>query len=356
VTQLTHDHAAPSVEHSAHSRWSLRVVVFVAAALFVSFNRSELPIAWRSVRHADLTWLLVALCVGVLLLVNLAAVHDRGQRLLGVHRGFGRTLLLTLRCHFLNTVTKSGGMAGVAPFNADARRQGLSVTRSTAGYLLTELASHLGFTVALIVAVPVLTHDGKLSTVDVVAVTVFAVLTVAFVVAVIAASRSQQSIRALHALPNRLRNAIRAKLNRPLQPNSTDHRAADDLHEAVVTARRRVTGLMPLGAHCIAQQVMGTALLWVVLRSLGMGYDVNVALVAYAIATLFSIVGFLPAGLGFVEVSMAATLVSYGTPAGQAAAAVGVYRLFQLWLPLSTGALAMRTRPQSSEQLSVEPR
>lgn len=347
--------ALPTVSVIRHRRrLVLRIVVIVAAIVFVVANRAELPVAWRSLRRAEIGWLLIALIVSLLFVVNQGAIRWRGQRLLGIDRPFGRVLRLSTGGHFLNTVTKSGGMAGVAPFNADARANGMSVHRSTAGYLLAELANHLGFTVVLIAAVPVISNDDKLSAVDVVAMAVFALLTVAFLAGVIAAARSQDSIRRLHELPNRLRNVVLRRMKRPLHPPITDHHAADDLHEAVTLARSNPKAMLPLAAQALVHQLIGIALLWVVLRSMGLGHGLNVVFVSYVIATLFSIVGFLPAGLGFVEVSMAATLVSYGLSTGQATAAVGVYRLFQLWLPLALGAAVLRSRQPATAPIHLD--
>jgi uncharacterized protein (TIRG00374 family) len=351
VTDMPTETQVATVNHRRR-RLLLRTVVVVAAVVFVVANRAELPVAWRSLRRADLGWLLVALAVSLMLVVNQGAIRWRGQRLLGIHRSLPRAVRLSVGGHFLNMITKSGGMAGVAPFNTDARANGMSVHRSTAGYLLAELANHLGFTVALIVAVPVISNDDKLSAVDVVAMVIFGLLTLAFVAGVVAAGRSQESIRRLHELPNRVRNVVLRRLKRPLHPPITDHHAADDLHEAVTMARSDPTAMVPLALQSMAQQVIGIALLWVVLRSMGLTHGLNVVLVSYVIATLFSIVGFLPAGLGFVEVSMAATLVSYGLSTGQATAAVGVYRLFQLWMPLALGAAVLRSRQPATAQVS----
>ena len=51
---------------------------------------------------------------------NLAGPQAHSQGLLGVHRPFRATLELTASGHFLNLVTKSGGMAGVIGFSADS--------------------------------------------------------------------------------------------------------------------------------------------------------------------------------------------------------------------------------------------
>lgn len=331
--------------HAPRSRreFILRAFVVVALGVFVVLNRSGLPLAWHAIQSASVGWLVAALVLSLLWLVNFAALQDRTQRVLGVHRPFRRTLRLAVSGHFLNMITKSGGMAGVVPYNADARANGQSAHRSTAGYLLAELVNHLGFTVTLLIAVPVIVRDGRLSVADIIAIVVFFVLTAGFLAGVIAASRSKASIRALHAWPNRMSNAVRRRMNRPVHPGSTDHDAADDLHEAVVVARRHRRAMLPVVVHALAQQFIGFAVLWSVLHAMGLTNGTSIALVTYAIGTLFSIVGVLPGGLGFTELSMAATLASYGVSAGQSAAVVGVYRLFQLWIPLALGALAMRS-------------
>ena len=61
-----------------------------------------------------------------------------------------------------------------------------------------------------------------------------------------------------------------------------------------------------------------------------------------AVVTALSIVGVLPGGLGFAEVSMGASLHAFGVDAGHALAAIAVYRLFDLWLPLTIGLASLR--------------
>jgi uncharacterized protein (TIRG00374 family) len=85
--------------------------------------------------------------------------------------------------------------------------------------------------------------------------------------------------------------------------------------------------------------------LWAALAAVGGGNRPVLALVAYAISALFGVVGVLPGGLGFVEVSTAAVLVSFGVPLGLAAAAVVLFRVWDYWLPAAVGgALAWWVR------------
>ena len=327
-------------------RVGLTAIVVGAAALFVVSKRNDLPMAWHAIRHSHPVWLVAAATLSFLIVANLAGTQARSQGLLGVHRPFRSVLSLTASGHFLNLITKSGGMAGVTGFNADSRRRGLPVERTTAGYILAELSTHLGFTVVLILSLPMIARDGKLTGADLAAVVVFTVMTGVFLAGVIAAARSRIAIRRLHAAPDRVRKVVDRVMRRPKRPSSVDFRAADDLHDTMVLARQHRRGLWPLAVHALLYPLIGVSLLWVTFRAVGLHQGLQVALVSYVIATTFSIVGFLPGGIGFTELSLVATLSSYGIPAGPAAAVVGLYRLFDLWLPLLAGAIALHRNPR----------
>ncbi|MDQ3887381.1 MAG: flippase-like domain-containing protein [Actinomycetota bacterium] len=78
-------------------------------------------------------------------------------------------------------------------------------------------------------------------------------------------------------------------------------------------------------------------MLWAALAAVGGGNRPVLALVAYAIAGLFGVVGVLPGGLGFVEVSTSVVLTSFGVPVGLAVAAVVLFRVWDYWLPVAVG-------------------
>jgi uncharacterized membrane protein YbhN (UPF0104 family) len=63
-----------------------------------------------------------------------------------------------------------------------------------------------------------------------------------------------------------------------------------------------------------------------------------------------------PGGFGTVEASTAALLIGAGATAGAAAAAVALFRLFDLWVPVITGAVVARRdarRQRRAQQLAM---
>ena len=99
---------------------------------------------------------------------------------------------------------------------------------------------------------------------------------------------------------------------------------------------------MPAVMHSLLVEVLGIAELWCVLGALGIHPSLTIPLIAYAVSVLFTIVGFLPGGIGFVEVGLGTILVSSGLARTSAVAAVVLYRVFEFWLPLLLGLLASR--------------
>jgi uncharacterized protein (TIRG00374 family) len=321
------------------------VVVLVFAAVFVVQHHEEVPEAWKVVRTADGWWLTLAAVLTVAWLVNFGLLQSAAQRAAGLPTPRFAIIVPSIAANFLNMITKSGGMAGLAMMLADGRRRSNPRGPVVAAYLLGLALVELAFGASLFVAMLVVWLSDKLTGAEIIASVVFAVYLSVRVGILVVAWRSRRSIRRLFLLPGRLSAWLR---RRPHQPG--EHRAADDLHEAMALVRRAPARSLPAVAHSVGVAVLGVLTLWAVIAAVGASDSLIVALVGYAVTVLFTIVGILPSGVGFVEVSLGAVLVSFGADGPRAAAAVVLYRIFQLWLPVIAGAvLAPRVRRASSD-------
>lgn len=88
----------------------------------------------------------------------------------------------------------------------------------------------------------------------------------------------------------------------------------------------------------------------------GARISVASAIVIYATALAASLVSIIPAGVGVVEASTGAMLIGTGIPLPVAALSVALFRIFDLWLPVATGALIGRKDFESAtEGISTRP-
>ena len=318
--------------------WQVVAAVVVGAGVltFVVGHRAEIPAAWAAVRGADVRFLAVAVAATILWLVNLAMFHAAGQRLAGAPTTTAELILPATIANALNLVVK-GNMAGLVPLVGEGRRRGVPRPTVVIAYVVVMVVGEWAFAVALLAALIAMVHDGALSRAELVASAIFAVLLILKAVAAVAATRSPDLLARASAVPGRIWARLR---RRP--PSSGDAAGARELIDAVAAIRSNPGRLGRCLVHAGGVELIGMAELWAVLHALGYG-SITRALVGYSIGVLFSIVSFLPGGLGFVEVSVAAALTSLGMPGAAAAAAVVLYRICELWLPLLAGALGYAT-------------
>jgi uncharacterized protein (TIRG00374 family) len=314
-------------------RLLLTGVTIVGVLAFILANRASIPKVWLSVSQAQPQWLGAALLAAVVTNLSIAALHVSAQRALGMRSGLRQLLAPALTAQFLNLIVSSGGLAGLPALRAEGRRHGRDPAAVIGAFLIVALAGQIAVATILPVALVLLATSGHLTATDVAASLVFLGYTAVVAWTVAGALRSPGALRRIYSLPRR---AVTVLLRRP--PPSLDHPAADALYQALSRVRRSHRRVALVLAYAVAVDISSVALLWCVFRALRLPLGIDVAIVAYAVSLLFSIIGFLPGGLGFVEISLAAVLIAYGTPAAPAGAAVGLYRLFELWLPAVTGA------------------
>lgn len=324
----------PSANHHRVVRAVALAVVAVGVFAFAVEQRSLVG-AGSEVRTSDREWLGVALLAMTALLVNQAMFHAAAQRAARLPtRPFG-AVRPALAATFMNQVTKSGGMAGLSMLVADGDRRRLGRGPVVAAYALVAVLTELAFAGALAAALLMAWLDGHLTGPEVAASVVFTVYLAARVALIGVAATSRARLQRIWAFPGRLMASVRR-----MPRGEPDFGPADELYDALAIVRRAPLRSLPAAAHALAVEAIGVVELWAVIAAVGGGRSLVLALVAYAVSAMFAIVGVLPSGLGFVEVSLGAVLISYGLPARTAVAAVVLYRVVELLIPVLIGALA----------------
>jgi uncharacterized protein (TIRG00374 family) len=231
-------------------------------------------------------------------------------------------------------------MGGLALYLADGRRRSQSRAAVVTAYVLAALLGHVAFAALLVTALLVLWWDGRLTGAELAAAGVFVVYIGVQAAVVLAAIRSKAALRTLHALPSKVVARIRRLIGRPRPSSPHSHDDADELYDAVHLLGHRPKSIIAPAICALLVEVLGVLTIWAVLRAFGESVGLQVPVVAYAISVLFSIVGVLPAGIGFAEASLATVFTSFGVPGSVAAVAVITYRLFEVWIPFAIGAFA----------------
>lgn len=309
-------------------------LAFVGLAMFAL--RGDLGATWSALAGADLPWLAVAAVALVAWSLAWSALLAGCRRVAGLDcAGIVYLLPVSNASVALNLLTKSGGLAGLSIWLRDGRRRGEAPGTVTAAYLLGAALTEVAFTVTLLAALVLVTADGTLTRTEVLASLVFLAYATVRLGLLVVAGRSREQLRRLWALPGQLRARV---LRRPMPPPVTT--TPDELCDAVqlAVARPRLV-LAPLLAGT-AVDLFGVVMLWACLGSVTGSSQLSTAFVAYGVSSLFGIVGFLPGGIGFVEVGAIALLTGAGVAVPAATAATVLYRVFDLYLPVAVGGVS----------------
>ena len=98
--------------------------------------------------------------------------------------------------------------------------------------------------------------------------------------------------------------------------------------------------------------LLDAASLWTVIAAFGHYLEPAELFTAYGIAYVLAVIPITPAGLGVVEVTATALLVSFGLPRSVAALGVLGWRLVNFWLPIPLGGLAYLSLTLPRRQLA----
>jgi uncharacterized protein (TIRG00374 family) len=318
------------------------LVIFLGAA-FVYLSFSELESILRTLQQGNFWFILLAVLIQVVWFLVAGLIFQALYRALGMEDTIYRFSLLAASALFINIVTPSAGVGGVAVFISDARRNGQSVGKVTVASMLYLFLDYLAFLFVLALGLLVLFRRNDLGPTE------LAASAVMFAIAAGLGFMLYLGARSAQALGNALAKMARL-INRILDPfihraYLSETRAHEFAHEMASDLKS-----LPEKVHNLSTPLLysfvSKALLMCILLSIFLAFQVpftaGTIIGGFAISYLFLIVSPTPSGVGIVEGIMPLALSSLRVPWSEAVIITLAYRGITFWLPLGAGAVAFR--------------
>jgi uncharacterized membrane protein YbhN (UPF0104 family) len=253
-----------------------------------------------------------------------------GQATVGARFGRWEAIRLAAGIHAANLALRTAGAAGLAVLLVGHRDPSIGGAARSAAYVLGREVAHVCFAVVVAVALALVAIEGHVSGFVVAGGVLFLLSRVAHVAVLwIAACHPRH-------LP-RWRRLDRLRAHAPA------------FAAALRGAAAHPRPLLRIAGWALVLDVVRIVWLWVALHAVGAPTSPDTAFESYGIVALLGTVSVLPAGLGAVDAGLVATLHHSGTTIAAAAAAVLLFRVAELWVPLLAGArpalAALRLRP-----------
>ncbi len=274
--------------------------------------------------------------------LSIAAVINRGLLAWTAHRAVGLAvepvaMTGTATVGFAaNKILRSGGASGLTVFVRHGNRMGLAAGRVACAYALASVASFAALGILMSSTVGVLALTGRLAGWWLAASVGFAVYSLLLALLVIAIVTSRALTRKLFGAAWRLKG--RLTRSGSIDTTQSAYRSADDLHDSINTARRHPRAMRNMLGYAVLSKVLGAMALFVAAAATGVHVTLITAMILYATALATSLISVVPGGVGPVEASTAAMLMSLGATLPAAALTVALFRIFDMWLPVAAGA------------------
>lgn len=319
-------------------------IVLVLSIIFIIASIAELETLIETLQHGNWLFLLLAVFIEGLWLVNLTAQYHSIYRAVGIEEETIKGLFpIILSANFVNIIAPSAGMSGITVLVTRARDMKYSTARATVASTLFVESDYLGFLCVLAVGMIVLIRRNNLSATEITAAALLVLAASVFAFLLYLGMRSEQSLgKALIKLTRMVNFLLRPFIHRDYLKEA---HALDFAHELVDGLNQMKSNpksmIMPV-LFALINKALLLAIFTLVFLAFNVPVSIGTIIAGFSIGYLFMIVSPTPAGIGIVEGSLTLALTSMYVPFGLAAIITLAYRGITFWLPLTVGIISLR--------------
>ncbi|MDD2922053.1 MAG: lysylphosphatidylglycerol synthase transmembrane domain-containing protein [Anaerolineales bacterium] len=322
----------------------LIVVLFLGIAL-VAISFSEIETIIKTLKKAHLVYFILALLIQTLWFFTSARMYKSVYRLLGMDDDILTLTRIATAANFINIITATAGMGGVALFASEARKRGHATGKVTVAAALFLSLDHASFLCVLAVGLFILARRNDLDASDISASLFMLVVALSYAFILYLGYRSEEKLGALLAKLARMVNRV-ARFFRRKEDFLHEARAYEFAHEVAEgfanLTSKRINMIRP-----VLWGILDKTLLMLVLVCAFLSFEVpfkaDIIVAGFSITFLFITVSPTPSGIGIVEGFMPIALSSLNVDWSQAVVVTLAYRTATFWFPFGVGAWAFRS-------------
>lgn len=320
------------------------ILALILGLSFFLSRIAQLDQLWDTLVRGDPRWLLLAVALQIVWLLNTALSFQSIYRLLGIEDRLSHLLQVGAAANFMNIVMPSMGVGGMTVFLVDGQRRDLPSGRVSAAVALYVLYDYVGFLIVLALGLFVLFRRNQLNAPEIAASLLFSLVAIALATVIYAAARNGHRLeRLLTRLARAANRLLHPIVNRDYFSLERARSFPTELSAGLREVRRSRGGVLLPAALALSSKALLMSILFMVFLAFRQPVQPGTLIAAFSIGYLFRIVSPTPSGIGFVEGAMTLALSSMGVPAAPAAVIALSYRGITFWLPLIYGMFAFRS-------------
>ncbi len=318
----------------------------VAGVIFIITQIQDFGSIVDTIQRSKLRYLFAAILVQGIWLVNVAALYRDIYRVVGIEESLKQMILMAAAANFVNVVTPTAGVGGMAVFISEARRKDYSSGRTTVASAIFVLFDYVAFLTVLGLGLFVLFRRDRLQMPELIAAGILLLIAGTIAALLYLGMYSEKKLGRFLAwgatLVNRIVRPFRRDKNSIYLSVERAYTFAHDIAEGMRELRGKPRELIVPLLLALSSKVLLIIVLFFVFLAFGVPPSLGTLIAGFSIAFLFMIVSPTPNGIGFVEGALTLTLASFYIPLSDSAVIAITYRGVTYWLPLLFGFIAMR--------------
>ena len=318
----------------------------VAGIIFIITQIQDFGSIVDTVKRSYLRFLFLAIAVQGVWLLNIAALYRTIYRVLGIDESIFDMMLIAAAANFVNVVTPTAGVGGMAIFISEARRKEYSSGRTTVASAMFVLFDYAGFLMVLALGLFVLFRRDKLQIAEITASGILLLFALGIASLLYLGMYSEKTLgrflASIATLVNRIVRIVQRDKTRDYLSVERAFTFSQDIADGMRELRGKPRDLLLPLLLALNSKVLLIIVLFFVFLAFGVPPSLGTLIAGFSIAFLFMIVSPTPSGVGFVEGALTLTLASFYIPLSDSAVIAIAYRGITFWLPLFFGMVAIR--------------
>ncbi len=300
------------------TQFILTVLFIVLAAWFVKHEKSEFGQVKEALLASQWQYIVLGILITIIYIVLQGLMYKMAFSSVRKKIPLATTILLFLKRNFISIFIPAGGVTSLAFFTGDIEKRGISKTKI---HFASSIYAFVGILSVVSVAIPIFIYaliDGITGAGE-----IFGLLAMILVVSGLLLSyRSIVKKGYLYRILIRFFPSIVVLL--------------DDLITHTIDTKSLVFTVL----ISIIIDLIGIVQLYIAMLALNFHPSLFYAMMGYLTAVISLFVSPFMRGLGAVEVSLTYILTRFGYSGVEAIAITFLYRFFEFWLPLFSGAIS----------------
>ena len=336
-----------------------KIVMWIAilmAVIFVIVSITEIENILAAMRKGNWLFLLLAIALEVICLVNNSFTYRTLYRLVGLNETLKQLFLLSTASTFVNLIAPSGGLVGVTVFMDSAKKKNLSPARVMVVGILYGIYEYVSLLFIVALGFVALIRRHNLSTGEIIAAVWLLAITIILSLILYIGYRSTKRLGDLMFRFATWINRVLFRLfHRDLIKAEGAHTLAAEIAEGVAALQTSKNKLIFPLIFAMLNKFLLIGVLTSIFISLRVPFSLGTIVVGYGLAQLFFYVTPTPAGVGFVEGVFPVVLNALLIPFPTAVLITLIYRGITLWFQFGIGFFAFRKLQRTNAAMTSTP-